>query len=568
MPSSSLPAAGGASAAPACEDLDGGLDGAAQETVLRFEAGPADAGGRLDQALVRALESDPALAGRLSREAVKKAVKEGRCAAAGRIERSPSARVRQGTRIELVLDPLPGACTLAPEEGEVDLRYSDASICVAAKPAGLTVHPCPSCPSGTLVQRLAFRFPQMLAMEGLRPGIVHRIDKDTSGLLVCALEEKARLALSQAFAERRVRKEYLALVAGRLPEEGAVDEPLGRDPQSKVRMAVVPEVQGGREAHSRWRRLWTSPDGSASLAAVRILTGRTHQIRVHMAHAGHPLLGDATYAPAGVAAMAPRQMLHAWRLSFPHPSTGEELSFACAPPRDFRDACLARGRLPQCLVITGSPGSGKSTAAGMLKALGIPGISADELVAGYYAKGGELASWLFQRLGPEVLGAGGAVSREALMQAFERSPGLRRETEKLAHAMVRGDIQDFFAKAVREGWPRALAEIPLYFECGWHKGAFSPVPLAVGVGAGLEARKERLARDRGWSRDKADAIEGWQWPEEKKLAACDLALENRGSFAALEAQVKDALLPALDRMAAQAQAELAARLEDIWGRDC
>ena len=558
--------------------LDGDLEGepdsglaslapAAGEALLAFAAGPADAGKRLDQTLVRALDANPALAGAWSREAVKKAVREGRCLVDGRPQDSPSAKVRQGARIEFAPGPGRDAGTLAPEEGEIDLRYSDGALCVVAKPAGLTVHPCPSCPSGTLVQRLAFRFPQILAMEGLRPGIVHRIDKDTSGLLCCALSEKARLALSQAFAERRVRKEYLALVAGRLPGEGAVDEPLGRDPQSRVRMALVPESQGGRSAHTRWRCLWTSPDGSASLAAVRILTGRTHQIRVHMASIGHPLLGDALYAPAGIAAMAPRQMLHAWRLAFRHPETGKELAFACVPPPDFQETCLARGRRPQCLVVTGNPGSGKSTLAGFLRGLGIPGISADELVAGYYAKGGELASWLCQRLGPGILGSDGAVSRETLMQAFGQSPDLRAETERIAHAMVKGDIQDFFARALREDWPMALAEIPLYFECGWHKGAFTPAPLAVGVRAGLEAREARLAGSRGWSRDKARAIEGWQWPEERKMAACDMVVENRGSVAELEAAVKETLLPRLLRLKAQEEAELATSLGNIWNQN-
>ncbi|MCR5170832.1 MAG: dephospho-CoA kinase [Desulfovibrio sp.] len=563
-PDPNLPSPSACAAGELDGDLDGELDGQDGAPRLCFEAGPADAGRRLDQTLMRTLEATPSLAGAWSREAVKKAVREGRCRVDGRPQDSPSAKVRQGACIEFVPGPGRDACTLEPEEGAVDLRYADSALCVVAKPAGLTVHPCPSCPSGTLVQRLAFRFPQMLAMEGLRPGIVHRIDKDTSGLLCCALTEKARLALSQAFAERRVHKEYLALVAGRLPDEGAVDEPLGRDPQSKVRMAVVPESQGGRSAHTRWRRLWTSPDGSASLACVRILTGRTHQIRVHMASIGHPLLGDQTYAPAAVAAMAPRQMLHAWRLALQHPETGRELAFACPPPQDFQETCLARGKLPQCLVITGNPGSGKSTVAGLLRRLHVPGISADELVAGYYAKGGELASWLAQRLGPDILADDGAVSRNALMQAFDQSPDLRAETEKLAHAMVKGDIQDFFARAVREGWPRVLAEIPLYFECGWHKSAFSPEPLAVGVQAGLEAREARLARDRGWSRDKARAIEGWQWPEERKMAACDLVVENRGNPADLEAAVTGTLLPALERLKAQEEAELAARLKDMW----
>ena len=220
---------------------------------------------------------------------------------------------------------------------------------VVVKPAGLTTHPAPGEPGPTLVNHLLHGWPDIAAatsgMDGQRPGIVHRLDKDTSGLMAVARTEAARLALSESFAGRRTFKVYLALVHGTPePRQGVIDAPMGRHPSRKTLMAVLPK--GGREARSEYRVLWTGPRGLASLVAVRIHTGRTHQIRVHMAHIGHPLLGDAAYGPREnaewarrpdrLARMAPRQMLHAFYLSVPHPATGEPVTRWLAPPEDFR----------------------------------------------------------------------------------------------------------------------------------------------------------------------------------------------------------------------------------------
>ncbi|MEG6594176.1 RluA family pseudouridine synthase, partial [Desulfovibrio sp. 1188_IL3213] len=258
------------------------------------------------------------------------------CTVDGLPEKRPAAKVHMGQAVILNLPEHQGS--LQPEEGHLELLWQDAHLVVCNKPAGLTVHPCPSCPEQTLVQRLLGRFPQLSRLEGQRPGIVHRLDKDTSGLLVVALTESDRLTLSEAFAERQVHKEYLALVSGLPPLEGQCREPLGRHPTAKIKMAVVPENRGGRQAFTEWRRLWSTDDNSVSLLAVRIHTGRTHQIRVHMAHMGHPLLGDRLYAPKAVQDMAPRQMLHAWRLNFTHPASGEDMRFTCPPPQDMPDA--------------------------------------------------------------------------------------------------------------------------------------------------------------------------------------------------------------------------------------
>ena len=329
-------------------------------------------------------------------------------------------------------------------------------------------------------------------------------------------------------------------------------------------MAVTPVSQGGREAHTRFTKLWEAPGGRASLLRVHILTGRTHQIRVHLASLGHPLLGDAVYAPGPVSRLAPRQMLHAWHIAFRHPLTGRPMSFSCPPPDDFRACALSLGRMPQNLVITGNPGSGKSTVLAMLEEEGIPCVSADRLVHDYYGPGGEAAQWLARRLGPEILTEDGSVDRKALMAAFTAAPALRHETEQLCHTLVLGDIQDFFRMGADEGKQLLAAEIPLYFECGWHRGVFSPSPVAVGVYAGRKTRGERLSAERHWDDGKISSIEGWQWDEEKKMAACRITVPNTGSREELRENVRKRLLPELDAMARTQEKELGEKLDSIY----
>lgn len=483
---------------------------------LQLEITAAQAGQRLDR-ILSAAQPD------LSRAALQKAIQSGHCTVDDQIETKAAAKVKTGQVVVLLLPEVSGQ--LEPEDGELEVLWQDEHLVVCNKPAGLTVHPCPSCPEQTLVQRLLARFPQLGKIEGQRPGIVHRLDKDTSGLLVVALTETDRLSLSQAFAERQVHKEYLALVAGLAPLNGQCLEPLGRHPTAKVKMAVVPENRGGRHAHTEWQRLWHSEDSSVSLLAVRIHTGRTHQIRVHMAHLGYPLLGDKLYAPKAVQAMAPRQMLHAWRLTFTHPVSNETMSFACPPQQDMPDAALKANLRMQRLVITGNPGSGKSAITAHLAHMGVPVISADAIVADLYAPGGAGSLWIGRLHGGSLLEADGAVNRKALLAAMQQDAVLRRDVEQAVHALTRQAIEDFWLRMEAAGAPLAAAEIPLYFESGWQQ-FFSPSPLTVGVSCPLPLRTTRTVETRGWNQEKMAALEAWQWPEERKMAACDMVIKN------------------------------------------
>ena len=516
-------------------------------TSVEHAVAPAEDGERLDRILSRAGAG-------LSRGAVQKAIRQGGVSVGGAVVTAPDFRPRAGQTIRL--DLAEAASPLAPEAGELAIVHQDRDFIVCDKPAGLTVHPCPSCPEHTLVQRLLGRFPELSRLEGERPGIVHRLDKDTSGLMV--------VALTDAFSRREVRKEYLALVDGMAPEEGECREPVGRHPTLKTRMAVLPEARGGKPAHTRWRRLWQAPDGNASLLAVRIFTGRTHQIRVHLAHAGHPLLGDALYAPAPVRARAPRQMLHAWRLAFRHPLSGAPLAFMAPPPPDFAAACLGTARRMQRIVITGNPGSGKSALTAALAAEGLPSFSADADVAALYARGGEAAAWLGALKGDAALAPDGSVDKAALMAALAQDPALRGELERVVHGLVQRDLRRFWAAAEAGGAPAAVAEVPLYFECGWDK-VFTPRPVTIGIACPQATRWQRMAATRHWDEAKMATLEAWQWPEARKIAACDICVDNGGTADALTAKAT-ALLDTLAARREDEEAALAEELQKLWAQ--
>jgi 23S rRNA pseudouridine1911/1915/1917 synthase len=224
------------------------------------------------------------------------------------------------------------------EDRPLAVRYEDDRLLVVAKPAGLVVHPGPGHPTGTLVNALLGRPQTSLSTGGGaadRPGIVHRLDKDTSGLLLVAKDDATHLALARDLAAHRVERRYLALVQGRLPADtGTVDAPVGRHPRDRKRMAVVP---AGRRAVTHWRVLKRFP--AVQLAEATLETGRTHQVRVHLASLRHPLVGDRTYGADPVLAArlgVARPFLHAWRLGFRHPTDGHQVELTEPLPDDLQ----------------------------------------------------------------------------------------------------------------------------------------------------------------------------------------------------------------------------------------
>jgi 23S rRNA pseudouridine1911/1915/1917 synthase len=389
----------------ASEPLDVPLAGDAFEEpgLHTFEVAAGEAGERLDAYLAARINE-------WSRARLQRLIEDGDVLVAGR-ERKPSYKLRAGDTVEVELTAAPAPFHLAPEDIPLDIIYEDADLVVVNKPAGMVVHPAAGVSSGTLANALAFRFrnaefglriddesdaprdemsdgsnnpsttatnsvdetdihqpdhsnphsafrnPQSAIPQSVRPGIVHRLDRDTSGLVVVAKNEWTHEKLSEQFREREVFKSYVALVHGVVSREaqaahrvgqaagvsGRIEQPMGRDPRQRTRMAVV---RGGRTALTLYRvRRWFH---RFTLLDVEIKTGRTHQIRVHMAWFKHPVVGDAVYGagrdanvPEGrvralIAALG-RQFLHAEQLGFRHPRTGEALRFTAPLPPELSE---------------------------------------------------------------------------------------------------------------------------------------------------------------------------------------------------------------------------------------
>ncbi|CAK7071401.1 MAG: Dephospho-CoA kinase [Desulfovibrio sp.] len=506
-----------------------------------------------------------------SREKIKLAITEGGVTRNGEPCAKPNSKIFPGDEIAISLPPAHAAP--APENGNLTVIWHDEHLAVLNKPAGLTVHPAPGLDDGTLVNRLLHHFPQLAAQGGLRPGIVHRLDKDTSGLMLVALTEKARLALTDAFAARTVTKEYLALVYGvPRPQTGTIDAAIGRSPENKTKMAVLPVTKGGKEALSEYVTLYAGPHEKFSLVRVAIHTGRTHQIRVHMRHIGHPLLGDAAYALPGrptLPVTAARQMLHAWKLSFTHPETGETMTFYQRPPEDFTSLAIRLALPMQRVVVTGSPGGGKSTLTHALQGSGMPGWSADDAVRNLYEKDADGWYLLQRRFGQRfVPDENQGVDKKALFAAMLESEQLRLEVEHLVHPLVRHDLESFWREQEERGVSAAVAEIPLALETGWLKARQSDTQygdseLLVTVYCPFAIRHERLAENRGWPESMIAAMESWQWPEDKKAQAADLVADNSGSLETFRHETEK-VVQTLAELRAKMRETVERHIESLW----
>ncbi len=296
------------------------------------------------------LRLDTFLAERLddvSRTRIQRLIREGAILLDG-ARAKPSTQVESGQAVLLPEDLSPPIPSVEPEDVAFTPLFEDEDILVLDKPAGLVVHPAPGNWSGTLVNGLLKRWPQWRAPGGMpRPGIVHRLDKETSGLMVVARTHRAYESLRRQIAERRVARWYVALVWGVLPaQEGIIDRPIGRDPANRQRMAVL--RRGGREAVTHWQVLWRFD--WLTLVRLVLRTGRTHQIRVHLSSLGHPVFGDSVYGGVRYASrLSPRERpvahgllrslgrtaLHAYHLEFEHPADGERLLFESPVPPDM-----------------------------------------------------------------------------------------------------------------------------------------------------------------------------------------------------------------------------------------
>ncbi len=266
----------------------------------------------------------------MTRSRIASLMEEGQVTVDGKAETKTSAKPKAHQLVRLTV-PAPKPAIPQAEDIPLTILYEDSDLAVVVKPCGMVVHPAAGNEDGTLVNALLHHLDSLGGIGGeLRPGIVHRLDKDTSGLLLVAKNDGAQLALSQQLQGRMMEKHYRALVDGGFKEDsGRIEAAIARSKKDRKKMAVDPE---GREAITEWTVL--ASGRGVTLLDVHILTGRTHQIRVHMKHIGHPVCGDPIYgSPKG--AKVPRLMLHAYSLSFTHPSTGERMTFTAPLPEEF-----------------------------------------------------------------------------------------------------------------------------------------------------------------------------------------------------------------------------------------
>ena len=285
---------------------------------------------RLDSYIAKKDES-------LSRSMIQKLLEESKITVNGNVVKA-SYKVQVGDRIQIEIEP-PKEVKLEAQDIPIDIIYEDDDIIVVNKPKGLVVHPANGNPDGTLVNAIMAICKDSLSGIGgeLRPGIVHRLDKDTSGLLIVAKNDKAHINMSEQIKDRKVKKTYIALVRGTITEnEATINMPIGRSTKDRKKMAVT---KNGKEAITHFKVLnrYTTSKASYTLLEIKIDTGRTHQIRVHMAEIGHPVVGDMVYSNGKNEFGVIGQCLHAKKLEFCHPITGKEMSFEAPLPEYFEN---------------------------------------------------------------------------------------------------------------------------------------------------------------------------------------------------------------------------------------
>ena len=290
-----------------------------------------DKGKRLDSFVSENIEE-------ITRSYLQTLIEEGNVSLEGKTKVKAGQKLKGNETIKVCI-PEPEELNVEPENIDIDIVYEDKYILVINKSANMVVHPAPGNYSGTLVNAILYHIKDLSSINGvIRPGIVHRLDKDTSGLIVIAKNDDAHVKLVDMFKDKTIRKTYLAIVKGSISkEEGRIETIIGRNPNDRKKMAVV--EKNGKIAISNYKVLDKGP--KHTLVQVDIETGRTHQIRVHMKHIGYPIEGDMVYGKGND--YSKRQMLHAYKLVFPHPITGESLELIGKLPEDFKDSLKKLG---------------------------------------------------------------------------------------------------------------------------------------------------------------------------------------------------------------------------------
>jgi len=502
---------------------------------LLFTVQESQAGSRLDRLVMQNIPR-PAP----SRSRVQDWIRKGNILLDGTVCLKPAHKLSAGQTVQVLAREENE--DLEPVAGKLDIVYMDREMVVLNKPAGLSVHPSSSDPAPTLVHYLLYACPGLRLMtDRQRPGIVHRLDKDTTGLMVAALNQEAKEDLAGQFAGRRVHKTYLALVCGALKQdEGIINVPLARDQQSRARVAPSRE---GRSARTAYKVLKRDPSGLWSLVQVQIFTGRTHQIRVHFSHLNHPVLGDRIYGGTDwdrfgwkkrfLSRLAKRQLLHSSCLGIMHPVSRQWLEFISRPPRDFIRTLLWLVRKCQKVVVTGSAGCGKSSVLEYFRSLGFPVFSADKCVDDLYQPGSD--GWLIlrKRFGYRFTPQDDQpVDKKKLLAAVMQDSGLMDEIAHLIHPLVGHRLEEFWEKHADKRL--ALAEIPLWFESGM---AGDRDCLSVGVFCPDFLRRNRVCSSRGWSPDVFESLDAMQFSQPEKIKRCQMVVDNSRDFQGLMDQV-------------------------------
>ncbi len=490
---------------------------------------------RLDKVLYRYFEQRG-----YSRNNIKEFIKKGFVVLNDKIVSKASTKVLYGDKIEVVIPKDKG---IEPIEGDLDVIYEDEYLLVINKPPNLTTHPAPSCKEPTLVNILIKRYPELKTLDKERPGIVHRLDKDTSGLMIIAKNKDVQEKLKSMFQKREIKKKYIVLVHNILRErQGEINVLMDRDHISRTKMKVYKDR--GRESITRYKVITDDLNYNVSLVEAELLTGRTHQIRVHFSHIGHPVVGDKLYGRPKkidnliIKKLAKRQMLHSWYLDFIHPVTKKRLWFKVPVPEDFfRVILYISKKRPMCVAVTGGVGCGKSKVSELLSKGGYPLWSADQAVEELYKAGGAGFEHIRLNFGDKYIDPQkGCINKKKLFETMSQDQYFRQQVERIIHPLVFEHMVNFIE--MNKSKNMVILEIPLLVEAGWTKENYRGMfDIIVGIFCAENVRNNRLKEIRGWNEEKIKQTIKWQASQRERVMVCDIIIDNSKSLDELQKKV-------------------------------